>query len=55
MNIGLERGIEDAPKFEEFSYDNTAIADRTITAGTTIDFDSRLKRGYCARNCECQW
>ena len=36
----IERGIEDAPKFEEFSYDNTAIVDRTITAGTTIDFDS---------------
>ena len=36
----IERGIEDAPKFEEFSYDNTTITDRTITAGTTIDFDS---------------
>ena len=36
----IEVGATDGPKFEEFDYDNTVLADQTITAFTGFDFDS---------------
>ena len=36
----IEVGATDGPKFEEFDYDNTILADQTITAMTAFDFDS---------------